>query len=73
MSPSATTNNVKQRSFDVSVGHPPTSTRLPAVDAGRLIANPGVARANAAVSTAKPDGDEAYIAENKDYVRSPML
>lgn len=70
MSPSATNSSgPKQRYFAVSVGHPPTSTRKPAIDADETITKPGVGRANAAVSAEKPDGDKAYIAENEDYVR----
>lgn len=65
--------SVKQRPFAVSTGHPPTSNRTPAVDADKFIAKPGVARANAAVSASKPDGDKAYIDENKDFVRCVLL
>lgn len=69
MAPGLTTNGRKQPSFAVSTGRPPTSTRLPAVDADESITKPGVARANAAVSSAKPDGDRAYTAENQNSVR----
>ncbi|KAJ4404099.1 hypothetical protein N0V82_010552 [Gnomoniopsis sp. IMI 355080] len=67
MAPGRTTNGRKQPSFAVSTGQPPTSTRLPAVDADEFITKPGVARANAAVSSAKPDGDRTYIAEHGNY------
>ncbi|CAN8104562.1 unnamed protein product [Discula destructiva] len=68
MSPASTeTNGIKQRSFGVSTRQRPTSTRIPAVDADKFITKPGVARANAAVSTKKPDGDRGYIAANEDY------
>lgn len=68
MAPGLTTNGRKEQAFAVSTGRPPTSTRRPAVDADESITKPGVARANAAVSSTKPDGDRAYIAANEDYV-----
>lgn len=69
MAPGLTTNGRKQPAFAVSTGEPPTSTRLPAIDADDFITKAGVARANAAVSTSKPDGDRKYTADNQEYVR----
>lgn len=68
MAPGLTTNGRKQPAFAVSTGKPPTSTRVPAVDADDFITKAGVARANAAVSTSKPDGDRKYTADNREYV-----
>lgn len=62
---------VKQSSFDISLGHPPTSTRIPAVDADESITKPGVPRANAAVSSSSPGGDRLYTERFKNYVCPP--
>lgn len=65
----APTHHQQGQSFDVSVGHPPTSTRIPAIDADKHIAKPGVPRANAAVTAAAPNGDREYSERYKQYVR----
>lgn len=54
--------------FDISVSNSaPTKTRIPAIKADDLIERIGTLRANAAVSTASPDGDKEYTRRFKDY------
>lgn len=62
-------HHAQGQSFDVSVGHPPTSTRIPAVDLDKHIAKPGIPRANAAVTAGRPYGDKEYAERFKQYVR----
>jgi hypothetical protein len=53
---------------------PVTSERPPATSTATSIPNPAVARANAAISADKPNGDADHIAKYGDYVhpsRSP--
>lgn len=57
-----------RQSFDVSIGHPPSSTRIPAIDADKTIAKPGVPRANIAVSSSAPNGSKEYSERFKHYV-----
>jgi peroxygenase len=45
-----------------------TSKRLPAVSLANAIENPGVARANAAVSVEKPEGDLEWARKVDGYV-----
>jgi peroxygenase len=45
-----------------------TSKRLPAVSLADAIENPGVARANAAVSVEKPEGDLEWARKCDGYV-----
>lgn len=48
---------------------PVTSERPPAPSTATSIPNPGVARANAAISIDNPNGDADYIANYGDFVR----
>jgi hypothetical protein len=48
---------------------PVTSQRTPATSTATSIPNPGIARANAAISIDNPNGDADYIAKYGDYVR----
>lgn len=54
--------------FDISVSNcASTKTRTPSIKADTLIERIGTPRANAAVSTASPDGDKEYTRRFKDY------
>jgi hypothetical protein len=51
---------------------PVTFQRPLATSTATSIPNPGVARANAAISIDNPDGDADYIAKYGDYVCLPQ-
>lgn len=54
--------------FDISVAKStPTQTRIPAIRADGPIKRTGIPRANAAISTESPKGDEDYTRRFKDY------
>jgi hypothetical protein len=50
-----------------------TSKRLPAISLADAIENPGVARANAAVSVEKPEGDLEWARKCDGYVRKGTM
>lgn len=54
--------------FDISVSKStPTQTRIPAIRADGVIKRMTIPRANAAVSTESPEGDNDYTRRFKDY------
>ena len=56
-------------SFDTTVPKAPvTYRRVQAINSDDRLDKPGVARANAAVSNDKPNGDPEQVAKYKDYV-----
>lgn len=56
--------------FNVAAQNAPvTYSRVQAIDADEKIDQPSIARANAAVSMEKPDGDPENTRKFKDYVR----
>lgn len=56
-------------SFDTTVHNAPvTYRRVQAVNSDDRLEKPGIARANAAVSSDKPNGEPDQVAKYKDYV-----
>lgn len=67
-------------SFDTAVHNAPvTYKRAQAINADDKLEKPGIARANAAVSSDKPNGEPEQVAKYEDYVgrtsspRGPMV
>ena len=60
-------------SFDVAARNAPvTYGRVQAVNADDKLEKPNIARANAAVSTEKPNGEPEFVKKYKDYVGFPF-